>query len=159
MHPIHPMVVHFPIALLLASTLFDALAFRWRSQQFRETSLSLLILGILAAGVAVLTGHFAEEAVERSGIPKQAIEIHEELGGSVFWIFLGLLGLRLASFWGWMREQPTLVLIIGLGRGRQHAQDQQHHHTCRHVSSLRKRRRPYPTWNRAHRGRTPAPNR
>ena len=64
MHPIHPMVVHFPIALLLASTLFDALAFRWRSQQFRETSLSLLILGILAAGVAVLTGHFAEEAVD-----------------------------------------------------------------------------------------------
>ena len=54
MHPIHPMVVHFPIALLLASTLFDALAFRWRSQQFRETSLSLLSLGILAAGAAVL---------------------------------------------------------------------------------------------------------
>ena len=65
MHPIHPMVVHFPIALLLASTLFDALAFRWRTEQFRETSLSLLILGILAAGAAVLTGHFAEEAVER----------------------------------------------------------------------------------------------
>ncbi|MBK9114006.1 MAG: hypothetical protein IPM88_20865 [Nitrospira sp.] len=70
-------------------------------QQFRETSLSLLILGILAAGAAVLTGHFAEEAAERSGIPKQAIEIHEELGGSVFWIFLGLLGVQLASFWGW----------------------------------------------------------
>ena len=117
MHPIHPMVVHFPIALLLASTLFDALAFRWRSQQFRDTSLSLLVLGILAAGVAVLTGHFSEEAVERSGIPKQAIEIHEELGGFVFWIFLGLLGLRLASFLGWMREQPTLVLIIGLSGG------------------------------------------
>ena len=117
MHPIHPMVVHFPIALLLASTLFDALAFRWRSQQFRDTSLSLLVLGILAAGVAVLTGHFAEETVERSGIPKQAIEIHEELGGSVFWVFLGLLGLRLASFWGWIREQPRLVLIIGLGGG------------------------------------------
>jgi uncharacterized membrane protein len=94
---------------------------RWRfdggAEQFRETSLSLLILGILAAGAAVLTGHFAEEAVERSGIPKQAIEIHEELGGSVFWIFLGLLGVRLASFWGWVRERPTLVLIIGLGGG------------------------------------------
>ena len=53
MHPIHPMVVHFPIALLLASILFDVLAFRWRSQQFRDTSFSLLVLGILAAGVAL----------------------------------------------------------------------------------------------------------
>lgn len=117
MHPLHPMVVHFPIALLLASTLFDALAFRWRSQQFRDTSLSLLVLGILAAGVAVITGHVAEEAVERSGIPKQAIEIHEELGGSVFWVFLGLLGVRVASSWGWIREQPKLALVIGLSGG------------------------------------------
>ena len=44
MHPIHPMVVHFPIALLLASTLFDALAFRWRSQQFRQPGRKHLLL-------------------------------------------------------------------------------------------------------------------
>jgi uncharacterized membrane protein len=113
MHPIHPMVVHFPIALLLASTLFDALACRWRREQFRHTSVSLLVLGVLAAGVAVLTGHVAEDAVERSGIPKQAIEIHEELGDSVFWVFLGLLSLRLVSYWGFMRERPALVLVLG----------------------------------------------
>lgn len=113
MHPIHPMVVHFPIALLLASTLFDALACRWRREQFRHTSVSLLVLGVLAAGVAVLTGHVAEDAVERSGIPKQAIEMHEELGDSVFWVFLGLLSLRLVSYWGFMRERPALVLVLG----------------------------------------------
>ena len=45
MHPLHPMVVHFPIALLLASWFFDLLALRWREQQFRDTSLSLLVLG------------------------------------------------------------------------------------------------------------------
>lgn len=114
MHPIHPMVVHFPIALLLASTLFDALACRWRPEQFRNTSFSLLVLGVLAAAVAVLTGHLAEDAVERSGISKQAIEIHEELGGSVFWVFLGLLSLRVMSSWGLMRERPALVLGLGV---------------------------------------------
>lgn len=115
MHPIHPMVVHFPIALLLTSSLFDGLALRWRAEQFRETSLSLLVVGVLTAGVAVVTGHFAEEAVEHSGIPKQAIEIHEELGFAVFWVFLALLGLRLAMYWGWMREHPKLVLASSLG--------------------------------------------
>jgi uncharacterized membrane protein len=115
MHPVHPMVVHFPIALLLVSSLFDLFALRWRTEQLRETSFSLLVLGVLAAGAAVVTGHFAEEAVEQSGIPKRAIEIHEELGFAVFWVFLALLGLRLAMCRGWMRVPPRLVLAVGLG--------------------------------------------
>ncbi len=114
MHPIHPMVVHFPIALLLASWLFDVLALRWRGEQFRETSRSLLLLGVLATAAALVTGHFAEEAVEHSGnIPKQAIETHEELAFAVFWMFVALLGLRVGSYWGLMRERPVLVLILG----------------------------------------------
>lgn len=115
MHPIHPMVVHFPIALLLTSCLFEALALRWRGEPFRETSLSLLVVGVLAAGAALITGHAAEEAVEQSSIPKQAIDIHEQLGFATFWLFLVLLGLRLAMRWGWMREQPKLTLAVGLG--------------------------------------------
>jgi len=115
MHPIHPMVVHFPIALLLTSWLFDLLALRWRGGQFRETSLSLLVLGVLAAAVALFTGHGAEEAVEQGGkIPKQAIETHEALAFASFWIFAGLLGLRGISYWGLMRERPGLVLGLGV---------------------------------------------
>ncbi|HNV27027.1 MAG TPA: hypothetical protein PKI21_12190 [Nitrospira sp.] len=116
MHPIHPMVVHFPIAFLLASLLFDLIALRWRGQECRATSLSLLALGVLAALVALLTGHLAEEAVEHSGtIPKQAIETHEELAFAAFWVFAGLLGVKLLSYWGWMRERALLVLFIGVG--------------------------------------------
>lgn len=116
MHPIHPMVVHFPIALLLASLLFDLLALRWREEECRATSLSLLALGVLAAVVALLTGHLAEEAVEHSGtIPKQAIETHEELAFAAFWVFAGLLGVKMLSYWGWMRERALLVLFIGVG--------------------------------------------
>ncbi len=116
MHPIHPMVVHFPIALLLASLLFDLVSLRWRGQEFRATSLSLLALGVLAALVALYTGHVAEEAVEHSGtIPKQAIETHEVLAFAVFWVFAGLLGLRLLSYWGWIRERSLLVLFLGAG--------------------------------------------
>ena len=116
MHPIHPMVVHFPIAFLLASLLFDLIALRWRGQECRATSLSLLALGVLAALVALLTGHLAEEAVEHSGtIPKQAIDTHEELAFAAFWVFAGLLGVKLLSYWGWMRERALFVLFIGVG--------------------------------------------
>ena len=114
MHPLHPMVVHFPIALLATGWFFDLLAWWWRSDKVRDTGLYLLVMGLLSAGLAVVTGHFAEEAVEHSGIPKQAIEIHEELGFTTFWIFVSLLGLRLAMRWGWVREQQVLVVIAGL---------------------------------------------
>ena len=116
MHPIHPMVVHFPIALLLASLLFDLVSLRWRGAEFRGTSLSLLALGVLATVVALLTGHLAEDAAEHSGkIPKQAIETHEELAFAAFWVFAGLLGLKTLSYGGWMREQSLLVLFLGVG--------------------------------------------
>lgn len=115
MHPIHPMVVHSPIALPLTSCLFEVLALRWRGEPFREISLSLLVVGVLAAGAALITGHVAEEAVERSGIPKQAIDIHEQRGFATFWLFLVLLRLQPAMRWGWMREQPKLTLAAELG--------------------------------------------
>lgn len=116
MHPIHPMVVHFPIALLLASLFFDLVSLRWRGEEFRATSRALLALGVLAALVALLTGHIAEEAVEHSGtVPKEAIEMHEELAFAVFWVFAGLLGLRMLSDWGWIREHSLLVLFLGVG--------------------------------------------
>ena len=116
MHPIHPMVVHFPIALLLASLFFDLVALRWRGEEFRATSLSLLVLGVLAALMALLTGHVAEDALTHSGtIPKQAIETHEGLAFAVFWVFAALLGVRMLSYWGWMRERSLLVLFLGMG--------------------------------------------
>lgn len=114
MHPIHPMIVHFPIALLMTSVAFDALAFRWRPEPCREVSLSMLVVGVLSAGLAVLTGHFEEKAVEHSGIPEQALELHETLGFATFWVFAAVLGLRLAIRWGWIREKYLLALAVGL---------------------------------------------
>jgi uncharacterized membrane protein len=115
LHPIHPMVVHFPIALLSTSVLTDALAMgRWRHQELRVTSLSMLLIGLAGAIVAVITGSLAEHAAERSGVPEQVLELHEALGFSSLWVFAGLLGLRIAEARGWVRQRPLLSLALGL---------------------------------------------
>ncbi len=113
MHPIHPMIVHFPIALLATGWCFDLLASWRRSDRLRETGFHLSIVGLLSTVLAVVTGHFAEEAVEHSGVPEQALEIHEQLGFITFWIFFGLLGLRMAMRWGWVRDSQAVIVVAG----------------------------------------------
>jgi predicted heme/steroid binding protein/uncharacterized membrane protein len=54
-HP-HPMVVHFPIALLMASTLFILLSFIFENPFFEITSFHLLIVGTIASPFAMATG-------------------------------------------------------------------------------------------------------
>ena len=54
-HP-HPMVVHFPIALLMASSLFVLLHLLFKNPSFEITSFYLLILGAIASPFAMATG-------------------------------------------------------------------------------------------------------
>jgi predicted heme/steroid binding protein/uncharacterized membrane protein len=54
-HP-HPMVVHFPIALFMASSLFILLYLIFKNPSFEITSFYLLILGAVASPFAMATG-------------------------------------------------------------------------------------------------------
>ncbi len=77
---IHPLVVHFPIALLIGAALFYALAWAFRSETLARTGFSVLILGVLAAGAAVGTGLYAEDGVMVSfSVRAKLLEAHEKL--------------------------------------------------------------------------------
>jgi predicted heme/steroid binding protein/uncharacterized membrane protein len=54
-HP-HPMIVHFPIALLMASSVFVLLYLLFKNPSFEITSVYLLILGAIASPFAMATG-------------------------------------------------------------------------------------------------------
>ena len=54
-HP-HPMVVHFPIAFLMAASLFMLLTFLFRNPSLETSAFYLLLLGTIATPVAVFTG-------------------------------------------------------------------------------------------------------
>jgi predicted heme/steroid binding protein/uncharacterized membrane protein len=54
-HP-HPMVVHFPLAFLMASSLFTLLYLTFKDSSFETTSFYLLILGAIASPFAMATG-------------------------------------------------------------------------------------------------------
>ena len=114
MHPIHPIVVHFPIGLLCASVAFDALASRWPTGGFRDTSLYTLLAGVMSAGLAVATGGMEEDMAEQAGAPESVLDLHESLGIATLLIFVVLLGLRLVMRWGLLKEIHSLTLGLGV---------------------------------------------
>jgi predicted heme/steroid binding protein/uncharacterized membrane protein len=54
-HP-HPMIVHFPIAFLMAASLFVILHLLFQNSFFQITSFYLLILGVISSPFAMATG-------------------------------------------------------------------------------------------------------
>ena len=77
---IHPLVVHFPIALLMSAALFYALAWVFRKDTLTAAAFSLLILGTISACVAAGTGLYAEDGVMVSfSVREHLLEHHEQL--------------------------------------------------------------------------------
>ena len=99
----HPLVVHFPLAMLPAAASFYVLARLTRRETFAWTALWLLVLGTGSAAVAVLAGLRADEGVMVDPtVRERLLEPHES------WM-LGTLGLSAAlSVWAVMaRPLPT----------------------------------------------------
>jgi uncharacterized membrane protein len=93
---LHPMIVHFPIALILTGFLADTISlFIKKENCLSKVGLYLMVLGTLGAIAAVITGEYFTNKVEGDALPLK--EVHELFGkitmfiliaASVFRIFL-----------------------------------------------------------------------
>ena len=95
MESLHPLIVHFPIALLLSAVAFELTALIVKRPILHRVSLWNLSLGTLAAGVAVLTGLRAEEVAKHSFEIWQVMALHERLGITTFILSL------MVTAWRW----------------------------------------------------------
>jgi len=80
---IHPMVVHFPIALLVMFFLLDFIASILQKDNWRHVAGGMLYLGTIAAACAVAAGLMAEGAVEHGENVHLIMERHEFFGISI----------------------------------------------------------------------------
>lgn len=91
---IHPMMVHFPIALLIASIFLDFLSIIAKKDTFEKSAFYLLVLGILGAVAAIIFGLLAEDAASKRPNIADTIETHEALAFITTGIFIALLIVR-----------------------------------------------------------------
>ncbi len=112
----HPMIVHFPIALLTTSVAIDLMALVKLRGQWHRFAYALLVAGLLSSSAAVITG--TEAALPYRSQPEVAdlIQQHEDFGSIVFIVFmataLGRLPLFLQRSGGW---PLTVWIVVAVG--------------------------------------------
>lgn len=90
---LHPLVIHFPIVLLLISPLFliaGAILRPTTGGPYRLISLLLLLFGTGSLFLAMASGEAAGELAERGGAVNAVLEHHEALAEKTRVIFSGL---------------------------------------------------------------------
>ena len=93
---LHPMIVHFPIALIIVGFLADLAGAIWKKEFFSKVGFYLLILGTLGAVAAYFSGNLAGGGITEAGTLKQALETHEEAAELSLWLMIGVAVLRIA---------------------------------------------------------------
>lgn len=94
--PLHPLIVHFPVALLLVSALFYA-ASLWK-KELSFPAFLLHLLGLLACLAAILTGDADEHHAEGIAGAAEMVSLHETLGTASAW------GFGLLAIWPFLRR-------------------------------------------------------
>ncbi len=82
---LHAMMIHFPIALLMAGFLSEVIALFSKKEFFKSAAFYLLLLGALGAIAAYLSGSYAGEGIE-DGPLKVPMELHEDAALFTLWL-------------------------------------------------------------------------
>ncbi len=124
---IHPIVVHFPIALFITGLVMDVIGHLFQKETAKKIGLVLVVLGAVGALAAMVTGNFAEEQVEdrlsRAG--EHVLDRHEDLGKLTAYLLLIVAAIRALIATGWLNRwrfvaSAALAIyliagVIGLG--------------------------------------------
>lgn len=85
---IHPMIIHFPIVLLILAVLLDLTGLLLsKSDWIRKSAFLLYILGTIAAVIAFITGNAASDSIEIPANAFSAINEHADWAETTLWFF------------------------------------------------------------------------
>jgi len=109
----HPIVVHFAIALTLFGFVMDGVGSLRGHMLFLQTGRVCFLWGVVALGVAVLSGWVEQELPRPTTIFDEQMQVvlfqHEYLGYGLFAFFFVLAVLRLR-----IRERlPAIYILLG----------------------------------------------
>ncbi|MFA6158223.1 MAG: DUF2231 domain-containing protein [Candidatus Paceibacterota bacterium] len=107
---LHPIFVHFPIALLFIYSIIRVLPLqKWfPGVAWKQAERILLFLGVLGAFVALTTGETAEELMRANS---QLVEAHSTFAAISTWLYVALLAGEVSSYLSVKYHKAIIVLL------------------------------------------------
>ncbi|MEN9495717.1 MAG: DUF2231 domain-containing protein [Synechococcaceae bacterium WB4_1_0192] len=113
MDTIHPIVVHFVIAMALIAFVFDGIGVIWRKPQLFEVSFWNLLFATGAIFVAIIFGQVEAGLASPYGASRDILDIHTTIG----WSLAGVLSLLTAWRYVLRNRDPEALPAKFLGAG------------------------------------------
>ncbi|VAX35536.1 hypothetical protein MNBD_UNCLBAC01-2147 [hydrothermal vent metagenome] len=83
--PLHPKLVHFPIALFVSALIFDLLSFITKKESLHKTALSMYVFAAFLTPVVIRTGIWE---VERISLNHPILDKHKQFASYTMWLSL-----------------------------------------------------------------------
>ena len=119
---IHPLLVHFPIALLCAAAAVDVVGCALRRNTLHQVATLLYVLGTGGAIAAYVTGRAASQTIWFPGMAQAVVREHWDWAFRTVWFFAIVTLLRVVLLRPSRREPSraivatfALVGLVGIG--------------------------------------------
>ena len=116
---IHPMLVHFPIALLIVGFFSETVGVFLKKDFFSTVGFYLLLLAVVGVIAAYITGDNAGDGITEVGALKQALETHEDAAELTLWIMVVAAAARIAmvllkKYHGAFKSLAFILFLLGV---------------------------------------------
>ena len=113
---IHPLLVHFPIALLSTAAAVDVVGWAFgRNKRLRQFATALYVLGTGAATATYFTGRAASQTIWLPGMAQAVLREHWDWAFRTVWFFAIVTLVRLWLLHSSRREPgPAIIAALAL---------------------------------------------